>query len=61
MNYQDNKGEAYILICYYAHGWHNFKKSKAKRAGIQGAIRNARVKDIEGIILISKEEYDKWS
>ena len=61
MNYQDNKGKAYIEVYYYDHGTYRYKKSKAKHTGIQGAIRNARVKGIEEITLISKEEYDRWS
>jgi hypothetical protein len=59
MNYQKHTGEAYIEVEYYAQGMYKFKKSKATRTGIQGAIRNARVKDIEDVILISKEEYYK--
>lgn len=57
IDYKEHEGEAYISLCYYANGIYKFKKSKAARTGIQGAIRNARVKDIEEVTLISKDEY----
>lgn len=59
ISYQENTGEAYIVVCYYAHGMYKFKTSKANYTGIMGAIRNARVKDIEEITIITKEEYYK--
>ena len=59
ISYQEHEGEAYISLCYYAQGMYKVKKSKAVRTGIQGAIKNARVKDIEDVILISKNEYYK--
>lgn len=59
INYKDYEGKAYISVYYYVGGMYKLKNSKATRTGIQGAIKNARVKNIEDVTLISQEEYYK--